>query len=270
MTDYIFLDGARVDNALPIRSLFYGEGLFETFRYRNRLPVLFDKHLERMEAGAVLLKVPFPEKDYIKELIEKAIMESEIKDAYVKICLLSEGDSAFYRAAIKSQLLVIIKKYVPPKQSVKLNINSFKRISESPLLKVKSVNYLENILARREASRLGFDEALFLNQRDEITECSASNIFWFKGDTLFTPSMECGLLPGTTRDLILNFAFDYRINPIEGSFSLSDLIDGEFVFITNASIGSVPVTKVGGYSINSENNNFGKFKNTLLQKLEWV
>ncbi|MCH7949318.1 MAG: aminotransferase class IV family protein [Candidatus Dadabacteria bacterium] len=269
MIDYIFMDGSRVENSLPLRSLFYGEGLFETFRHKNRLPVLFDKHLERMEAGAKLLKVPFPEKEYIKELVEKAILESELKDAYVKICLLSDGESAFNKMSKESQALVIVKKYLIPKHSVKIKINSCRRISESPLLNVKSLNYLENILARREASGSGFDEALFLNERDEVAECSTSNIFWFNGETLFTPSIECGLLSGTTRDLILNFIPEHGVNLVEGRFSLRDLTAAEFVFITNSLIGCAPVFEVEGNILNPEHNYLAKIKNTLLKKLEW-
>jgi len=233
-------------------------------------PVLIDKHLGRMETGAELLKVPFPNKQYIKDLVEKAVLESKLKDAYVKICLLSEGESAFYKAAIKSQVLVIVKQYESPKESVKIKVNSFKRISESPLFGVKSLNYLENMLARREASRSGFDESLFLNERDEVAECSTSNIFWFNDDTLFTPSRECGLLCGTTRDLILNFMPEYGISTVEGRFSLSDLMAAKFVFITNSLIGCVPVSEVEGHFINSEDNNFNKFKQALRQKLEWA
>jgi len=270
MTDYIFIDGSRVATSLPMRSLFYGEGLFETFRYKNRLPVLIDNHLGRMETGAELLKVPFPDKQYIKNLVEKAVLESEFKDAYVKICLLSDGESVFYKTAKTPQALVIVKQYESPKESVKIKVNSFKRISESPLLKVKSANYVENILARREASRSGFDESLFLNERDEVTECSTSNIFWFNGDTLFTPARECGLLSGTVRDLILNFIPEYGINTVEGKFSLNDLTAAEFAFITNSLIGCVPVSELEGYSLNSEDNNFNKLKQALRQKLEWA
>jgi len=270
MTDYIFIDGCRVETSHSIRSLFYGEGLFETFRYQSRLPALIGKHLERMDGGAKLLKVPFPEKEYIKELVEKSILESELKDAYVKICLLSDGESTFYRTAKTSQVLVIVKQYESPKESVKIKVNSFKRISESPLLNIKSLSYLENILARREASHFGFDESLFLNERDDITECSTSNIFWFNRDTLFTPATQCGLLSGTTRDLILSFIKEFGMNSVEGKFSLNDLIAAECVFITNSLIGCVPVTEVEGYSMNHDNNLFNKIKNTLFQKLKWV
>ncbi|MCK5710180.1 MAG: aminotransferase class IV family protein, partial [Deltaproteobacteria bacterium] len=184
--------------------------------------------------------------------------------------LLSDGESAFNKMSKELQALVIVKEYVIPKHSVKIKINSYRRISESPLLNVKSLNYLENILARREASGSGFDEALFLNESDEVAECSTSNIFWFNRDTLFTPARECGLLSGTTRDLILSFITECGMSSVEGQFSLNDLIAADCVFITNSLIGCVPVTKVEGHSINPDNNLFNKIKSTLFQKLKWV
>jgi 4-amino-4-deoxychorismate lyase len=226
--------------------------------------------MERMERGADLLKMPFPNKKYLIERIRNAISESEIEDAYVKLCLLSEGGSAFYKSAIKSQVLVIVKEYVQPKQFVKLKVNSFRRISESPLLKIKSMNYLENVLARREALDSGFDEALFVNEKGEVTECSASNLFWFKDDTLFAPSEGCGLLAGTTRDLVFALMPNYNIKLLEGKFLLKDIKQADFVFITNSLIGCILVSEIEGNFYKTEHPLFLKMQNALLQKLKWI
>ncbi len=270
MIDYLFIDGNRVENTLPLRSLFYGEGVFETFRCKSSLPVLLDKHMERMERGADLLKMPFPNKKCLIERIRNAISESEIEDAYVKLCLLSEGGSAFYKSAIKSQVLVIVKEYVQPKQFVKLKVNSFRRISESPLLKIKSMNYLENVLARREALSSGFDEALFVNEKGEVTECSASNLFWFKDDSLFAPSEGCGLLAGTTRDLVFALMPNYNIKLLLGKFLLRDIKQADFVFITNSLIGCILVSEIEGNFYKTEHPLFLKMQTALLQKLKWI
>ena len=120
MKEHIYIEGERINDSMPLRTLFYGEGVFESFRYRNKPPVLFDKHMNRMEKGAVLLKIPLSKKEYIKELVAKAILNSELGDAYVKICLLSSGKSAFYEAANSSQVLVIIKEYTPSNPFIRL------------------------------------------------------------------------------------------------------------------------------------------------------
>ena len=270
MKEYLFIDGIRVKNTLPLRSLFYGEGLFETFRYKERLPVLLEKHFDRMERGASLLKIPFPDREHIIELIRKAISESEISDAYIKICLLSQGQSSFYGTAKFSQLLVIVKEYVDSAGSLKLKVNSFRRISDSPLVKIKSTNYLEGVLARRAALASDFDEALFLNEKGEVAECSASNIFWFSEGALFAPSEDSGLLNGTTRALILGFVSDYGISLKEGKFLLDDLISADFVFVTNSLIGCVPISAIEGHSFSVEHPLFLKIQNTLFEKFKWA
>jgi len=270
MKDYLFIDGIRTEKPLPLRSLFYGEGLFETFRYKGSLPVLLDKHFERMEKGAILLKIPFPDRGYLRGLIRKAISESEIDDAYVKLCLLSDGDVAYYQMSNRQQVLVIVKEYVRPRQSVKLKVSSFRRISDSPLIRVKSINYLENILARRDALNSGYDESLFVNENGEVTECSSSNIFWFKSQTLFTPNEDSGLLTGTTRALVLDFITDNKVDLLESKFLLNDMRAADFVFITNSLIGCMPVSEIEGNSFNTEHPSFLKIQNTLLRQLEWV
>jgi 4-amino-4-deoxychorismate lyase len=270
MNNYFFLDGHRVENAPILRTLTYGEGLFETFRYKEGLPILWDKHMERMERGAALLKIPFPKKDYIEDLVQKAVLESQIVDSHVKLCLLSEGNASFYKTSSESQVLVIVKQYVPPQQSVKLKVNSFRRISDSPLVRVKSTNYLENILARREALGSGFDEALFLNEKDEVTECAASNLFWFKEETLFTASEGCGLLAGVTRGFILKLMSDNDMTILQGDFLLNEITDADFVFITNSLIGCVPVSHIEEHAFNAEDSLFLKIQNTLLNRLKWI
>ncbi len=270
MKEYIYIDGKKINDSMPLRTLFYGEGVFESFRYRSKPPVLFDKHMKRMEKGAALLKIPLPKKEYIKELVNKAILNSELSDAYVKICLLSSGKSAFYEAASSSQVLVIIKEYTPPNPFVRLKVNSFMVTSDSPLRAVKSMNYLDYTMARREAIHLDFDEALLLNEREEIVECSVSNIFWFKDKTLYTPSEECGCLPGTTRDLVMHVADSCDMQIQKSRFLLKDMITAEFVFVANSLIGCVPVSEVDGSSFITNHESFNAIKSALLQKLEWL
>ena len=149
-------------------------------------------------------------------------------------------------------------------------MNSFMVNSDSPLRAVKSMNYLGNTLARREAMDLDFDEALLLNEREEIVECSASNIFWFKDKTLYTPSEECGCLPGTTRDLVIHAADSCDMQTQKDRFLLKDMITAEFVFVANSLIGCVPVSEVDGSSFNTNHKSFNTIKNALLQKLEWL
>ncbi len=270
MKKYVYLDGNKIDDSMPLRTLFYGEGVFETFRFKSGLPVLFDEHLSRMEVGAGVLQIPFPSKQYIKDLTDQALSESELHDAYVKICLVSNGSWAFYEAAESSQVLIIIKEYDSSDSPLRLNVNSFRIMSNSPLRAVKSMNYLENILARREAIDANLDEALFLNEKDEVVECSAGNIFWYKDNTLYTPSDECGCLPGTTRDLLLDSARTFDLESESGKYYLDSLLGAEFIFITNSLSGCMPVTELQGTQFLADNDKFKMIKGLLFDKLEWT
>ncbi len=270
MSEQAFINGNRVEGRLPLRTLFYGEGVFETFRYRDKLPVFFDKHYERMKKGAEILGLPLPEINYTVSLVDKAVSESGYSDSYVKICLLSDGGIRFYELAERGSFLIIVRGYTVPEWSVKACVNSFKRSSESPVLSIKSMNYLENVLARRGANASGFDETLFLNERDEITEGSASNIFWIKDGVLHTPSIDCGILPGVTRGIILNYASELGLQAEEGHYFLRDLIDADFAFFTNSIIGSLPVSHINTHSFPAVNAIYSGIKELLFNKLGWV
>lgn len=270
MKELIFIDGKPFDRSFPLRSLFYGEGLFETFRWRTVPPVFWNKHIERMRKGAGVLEIPFPEPKYIKETVEKAVLDSNISDAYVKICLLSQGDSVFYEKASGSLLLVIVKEYQPLKEPLKAHFSYFTRNSSSPLIRLKSLNYLENILAKREVMKSGFDEAIFLNERGDITEGAASNIFWLKKGTLITPSLECGLLPGVIREVVIDIAREIGIEVSEGRFNLNDLISSQTAFFTNSLLGAVSISQVNEFKSFLNTQEFLSIQTALLNKLGWI
>lgn len=269
MNEQIYVNGEVVSSDLPLRSLFYGEGVFETFRYKSKLPAYFHKHYSRMSQGATLIKIPIPDAVYVKELIDKASFNTDIEDAYVKVCLLSEGRSEFHKYSESSKALVIIREYKKPPDTVTVWVNSFNRNSSSPILRIKSLNYLENVLARRAAIDLGFDEALFLNDRQEITEGAASNIFWLKDEALFTPSPECGLLPGVTRSLLLDISAEIGLYVREGRYSLQDILGSECAFFTNSVIGAVRISKINESEMPIDNDAFTMLAVKLAQKLMW-
>jgi 4-amino-4-deoxychorismate lyase len=268
MDELIFIDGKHFKEALPLRSLFYGEGLFETFRWKGPRPVFIDRHIERMKKGAEVLGLPSPAEEEIKESLDSAISNSQIRDAYVKLCLLSGGSTVFYERPLSYRLLVIVGKYKSLKKPAKARISSFKRSSTSPILRLKSLNYLENIIARREAMERGFDEAIFFNENNELCEGSASNIFWFKEETLYTPALECGLLPGITRGLVIELAKELGIEILEGRFDLDSLISSQGAFFTNSLIGAIRISHVNDFSL-SDSKDFERIRTALINMLDW-
>lgn len=268
--EIIFLDGEPLKEKIPLRSLLYGEGVFETFRWKGSPPVYLDKHIDRMEIGSEFLSIPFPGKRRIKTAVEEAVKTSKIADAYVKVCLLSSGGMKFHERAKEGCVLVIVREYEPQKENMRAHVVQMRRTSSSPLLRVKSVNYLENVLARREAMEKCYDEAIFLNERGEVTEGSSTNIFWVKKEVLHTPAVECGLLPGITREALISLAPKMGLNVVEGRFRLDEVISSDCVFLTNSLVGMVALTCVDKTDVKLDEKMFAKLRIALFKKLRWI
>lgn len=253
----------------PSRSLLFGEGLFETFRWASGPPVFLSRHLERMRRGAEFLGIPFPGERRVARVTSGAVRKSGIRDAYVKVCLLSRGDLGFASAPGGSGLLVVVGKYRRPKQEMACCISGFRRHSSSPLLRFKTTNYLENVVARRTAAMRGFDEAIFLNERGEVAEGAATNVFWAKGGRLFTPALECGILPGITREALISTALKCGLEVVEGRFPPRAMLSADAVFLTNSLIGISQVTRIGRTDIGMERGLFAELRGALFRELGW-
>jgi len=269
MDELILIDGKVADEPLT-RSLFFGEGVFETFRWNSQLPRHFDKHLERLRKGSELLRIPTPRNEEILKHIEQAVSLSHSDDLYIKIALISKGDRIFFKNPDESSLLVMTRDYIQAKDIVSLCVISQKRNPESLLIRHKTFNYLENIIGRREAIEKGYDEGLFLNTNDDLTEATASNLFWVRGKDLFTPATESGILPGITREIILENAekLGYKINARK--FDLSYLLNSDFAFLTNSLMGTTYVEKVNKQMMPPVNKNYLNIKENLFAELGWI
>ncbi len=256
---------------LPLRSLFYGEGVFETFRYRYALPRYMAAHLDRMHKGARLLGIPFPSKDEFYEHLERALAASGFGDAYMKLCLLSSGDTVFHHLPARGEIMVVTRPYVAyPKSSLRTMVSSIRRNSTSPVAGLKSLNYLDSVLARREAMARGFDEALFLNEKGHLAEGSSTNVFWFDREgTLNTPAERVGLVPGVSRGVVLDCARELGLGVREGEFSLTDIKEAYAGFLTNSIMGVVPMSEIDGVALDTQYELVFRVRKLFLSKLGW-
>jgi len=107
---------------------------------------------------------------------------------------------------------------------------------------MKSLNYLEHVLAREEARSRDFDEAVVLNERGEIVSATTANIFWAKNGTVHTPNLSTGALAGITRECVIDIANKHFIPLVEGVYEMTDLVDADEIFLTSSGIGVAPVT----------------------------
>lgn len=240
----VFIDGKEFTDKDLLRPLLYGEGVFETFRYNGSLPKYIDYHYERLINGAKVLSIPkISKEDYLYN-INQAVKNSESKDMYVKTVLISKGNIYYPLFPNGKSLIVITKPYKPIEEEVRLMISPYKVHSLDPLLKIKSTNYLRNILIKRYAKEKGFFDCIILNENDNITETSSANIFWIKGKYLYTPSLACGILDGVSRKVILEEAKKQGFIVVEGRFFLEDLKNANLVFLSNALHGIIRVKEI--------------------------
>lgn len=269
MKEHYFLNGNPVDINLPLRALFFGDGVFETFRCNGKLPAHLGRHLARLKKGAELLSIPLPHEDEIVEKIESGYRHSGINDAYMKVCILPEGENTYYVRPTGSSVLIVVKECQVKKEEVEICVSSHKRNQNSVLNSVKSMNYLENILVKREAIERGFDDAIILNLNNNITETSSCNIFWTRGKGVYTPSVQCGLLPGITREIILQVMAELDYQIFEHRFGLSYMLNSDFVFLTNSVSGMMFVNKINDLKMPKMDNNFSRIKDSFTRLMEW-
>lgn len=262
-----FVSGKEI-HEIP-RTLFFGEGVFETFRWKKRSPVFFNDHYQRLVRGAELLHLPVPERSEVMDAVKTALKATGIKDARVKICLISYGDPTLDSKAKSAKLLVGVSPYSMGKPEMKVHLVSFRRSSSSPLLRIKSINYLENLIGHREAKLSGSDEGLFLNELGEVAEGCTTNIFWVKRSVLFTPHPDCGILPGIIRKAMISLAPKVGLRVKETRSHLRELFSADLVFLTNSIIGVARVSEIDGKKLPWNQELFSRLRDKLFATLGW-
>ncbi len=221
---------------MKLRTLFYGEGIFETILWHDRTKKLL-RHYERLKSSSQFFQIPCPDFESFCRLIEEKTKGRN--NLYVKFCLFSKGNDIYFSYPEESETFIIVKEYKPDLTPKKLFISTIKRHSKNPVIYHKTMNYLANILVKREAISKSFDDAIILNESNQITECSSSNILIVKRDSLKTPARECGLLSGTTLQILLD-----KSVVKEERIKTEDLYNASAVFILNSLIGALPVFQV--------------------------
>lgn len=220
---------ARIDPA--DRGFTLGDGLFETMAVRNGNIQRLDAHCVRLKQGCEALGMPYPAED-LKAAIVATLAANHFGDAVVRLTL-SRGTSPRGIAPasqVSPTLLITVAGWPgspPPARCV--IANSTRRNEHSPLARIKSLNYLDNILAQQEASARGANEAILLNTKGQIAETTMSNLFIVKGGQISTPPIADGALPGVMRAAVLAVC-----KCTEKSLMPDDLYAADGVFLTNS------------------------------------
>lgn len=230
---------------------FYGKGIFTTLAIYDGKPFLWEKHWQRLNDNAKKIGVDLSifEEEKVKTSLLEIIKNNNLTRARARLTLFDESSSSIWQIESnrKTSLLITTADLRSTPENLRLTVSPFCINSTSPLAGIKSCNYLENILALENAKAQGFDEAVRLNEKGEITSACMANIFWAKGDNIFTPSLNTGCLAGTTRGFILdNFAIEER----EAAFA--ELSEADEIFLTSAGVGIAKVERLGERELSSK------------------
>ena len=259
---WIFLNNRFVKQRDAVVSVFdhgflYGDGVYETIRSYGSRIFMRDQHLARLRrsAEAIGLTIPIPEKDWpglLHEAMERNGVGNDRVDAYLRITISrGVGELGLDPALCPVPTVVLMAKalHSPSRQQyeqgVSVIVAQTRRNLPSALSPhIKAMSFLNNILAKREAIAAGAFDSVLLNWKDQLTECTVSNLFWVKSGTLFTPSLECGILDGITRNIVLTLAREAELPVREGCFGIDALHQADECFLTNTSMELMPVTAV--------------------------
>jgi branched-chain amino acid aminotransferase len=221
----------------------YGKGIFTTIPLEEGHPLLWEKHWRRLAADAKRVKIDLNDlsRNIVRKALDDLIEKNDLSAGRARITIFDESASSLwqYETTAKTSLLITTGdvRYVP--NNFRVTLSPYRVNSQSPLAGVKSCNYLENLMAVDEARERGFDEAIRLNERGEITSACMANVFWLKDDRLYTPSLKTGCLPGTTREFVMENIECREVEAGEEVLSKADA-----VFLTSAGIGVVRAARL--------------------------
>jgi branched-chain amino acid aminotransferase len=259
---WIYLNKKFVTDKEAVVSVFdhgflYGDGVYETIRSYGPRIFMRDEHLSRLfrSASAIGLTIPIPVKnwgDILHEAMIRNDVGTDLRDAYLRITVSRGAGGIGLDPALCSSptIVVMAKPLVPPashlyETGVNVIVASTKRNLPSALSpQIKTTNFLNNIQAKREAIAAGAFDSILLNWEQHLTECTISNVFFVMDGTLRTPALECGLLDGITRNIVIRLAGELNMHVEEGRYTVDQLYRADECFLTNTSIEIMPVTSV--------------------------
>lgn len=232
------------------RGLTLGDGLFETILSRDGELVWLDEHLRRLAQGCAALGLPAPDLGEARRLCEEAARSVSGRAAVRLTLTAGSGGRGLDRPPQPALRLLATAAPAPkPSGPARLITATVRRNEGSPASGLKTLAYLDNVLARREAAAAGADEALMLNTRGEVACAAAANIFWVSGSTLFTPALGCGVLPGVMRAKVLERASSFGLAAEEIVAGPQEISQADAIFMTNSLLMVRPVTRLDAIEI---------------------
>ena len=274
----VYIDGKFYDEGNAKISVFdhgllYGDGIFEGIRAYNGRVFKLQEHIDRLyySAKAILLNVPLNHGEMTRAVVNTC-RENNIRDGYIRLVVTrGPGGLGLNPNKCKTPSVIVIadKIQLYPAEmyekgleivTVPTTRNSHNAVNPA----IKSLNYLNNILAKIEANNAGCEEAIMLNAQGYIAECTGDNLFILKAGQMFTPPLSAGALYGITRATVIDLARELGISVSEPDLTRYDVFNADECFLTGTGAEVIPVVKLDGRVIG--NGKPGKITTTLVQR----
>jgi branched-chain amino acid aminotransferase len=251
----IYIDGEFYEKEQAKVSVFdhgllYGDGVFEGIRFYNGRVFRLDEHIDRLydSARAICLTVPLDRQALIEATLE-TIRKNDIRDGYVRLVVTrGAGDLGLNPALCPKATIIIIAAKITLypaemyENGLKVVTCATRRIPHGALSPmVKSLNYLNNVMAKIEAANAGAGEGLMLNEQGYVAECTGDNVFIVKRGRIYTPPIASGALAGVTRAVVFELAEEAGISVTEPDITRYDLFTADEVFLTGTAAEIIPV-----------------------------
>ena len=261
----IFIDGKYYDEKNAKISVFdhgllYGDGVFEGIRAYNGRVFKLKEHIDRLfySAKAILLTLPMSHADLMKATVEPC-RKNKVRDGYIRLVVTrGVGTLGLNPNKCKAPSVIIIagKIQLYPEELYErgmeiVTVPTTRNLHSALNPAIKSLNYLNNILAKIEANNAGCEEAIMLNSEGFVAECTGDNIFMVKGNQLLTPPLSAGALYGITRGVVMDLARQSGLIVGEPNLTRYDLFNADECFLTGTGAEIIPVTKIDGRVIGS-------------------
>jgi branched-chain amino acid aminotransferase len=261
----IYIDGKFYSEANAKVSVFdhgllYGDGIFEGIRFYNGRVFRLDEHLQRLwdSARSICLEIPMTMQDMTEAVLE-TIRQNRLRDGYIRLLVTRGiGNLGLNPTQCKAPSVIIIAATIALyhedfyRRGLTIVTCATRRSNPAALNPaVKSLNYLNNVMARIEANLAGADEALMLNDAGNVAECTADNVFVVKQGQIFTPPVTAGALRGITRSVVFEIAAELGVKVRETDITRHDVFVADECFLTGTAAEIVPVVKADGRSIGS-------------------
>jgi branched-chain amino acid aminotransferase len=258
MIDGALVPAERAMVGVLDRGFLYGDAIFETFRTYDGEPFMLDRHLDRLARGASVVGIELPAStDALVREVRATLAAAGEGESYVRIAVTRGTASPGLdpsRATKPLRVVVAMPLEPPPVEVYEVGLRAVTYISgrslaKSPTRGVKTANYLDNVLAVRAAREQGAGDALIVDADGRVLHGASSNVFFVTAGRLVTPPLEAGILPGITRDLVLDIAAALAIRVELRTPLVADLAAFDEIFLTSSVRELAPVVEVDGVRV---------------------